>query len=203
MFTKMPGQINGFNIVKKSYCDKNDTNGKDDEDFINLREGYARLIVYLRNVSTLALRATRYLAYTSDVGESFRPILPQQAVKFSYAISWTYVVGDVGFHAYNEYKLGSDSKQIGVTALHAAVFQSIASMAIPTIGIHTVVHYSHTMMHHQEQIPKAIRRFGPSGLGLCCIPLLPLVDEPVEHAVDYIFNQVFPEQMKKRHHHKE
>jgi len=62
-----------------------------------------------------------------------------------------------------------------MTMLHSAVFQSIASMAIPTLVIHTVVHQSHSFLHRAEKLPRIVRSYGPSGVGLCCIPLLPVI----------------------------
>ena len=47
-------------------------------------------------------------------------------------------------------------------------------MAIPTFVIHTVVHQSHKILEKYDRLPTRIRAYAPSGLGLCCIPLLPV-----------------------------
>lgn len=52
---------------------------------------------------TLLLSAHRYVAYTSDIGESFRPIAHPILVRSAYAISWTYLLGDVGHEGYKAY----------------------------------------------------------------------------------------------------
>jgi fission process protein 1 len=49
------------------------------------------------------LSAHRYVAYTSDVGESFRPVAHPYLVRSAYAISWTYILGDVGHEGYKAY----------------------------------------------------------------------------------------------------
>lgn len=43
------------------------------------------------------------MAYTSDVGESFRPVAHPYLVRSAYAISWTYILGDVGHEGYKAY----------------------------------------------------------------------------------------------------
>lgn len=49
------------------------------------------------------LSAHRYVAYTSDIGESFRPIAHPYLVKGAYAVSWLYLVGDVSHEGYKAY----------------------------------------------------------------------------------------------------
>lgn len=49
------------------------------------------------------LSAQRYVAYTSDIGESFRPIAHPYLVKGAYAVSWLYLTGDVANEGYKAY----------------------------------------------------------------------------------------------------
>jgi fission process protein 1 len=49
------------------------------------------------------LSAHRYVAYTSDIGESFRPIAHPYLVKGAYGISWLYLTGDVAHEGYKAY----------------------------------------------------------------------------------------------------
>jgi fission process protein 1 len=49
------------------------------------------------------LSAHRYVAYTSDIGESFRPIAHPYLIKGAYGISWLYLAGDVGHEGYKAY----------------------------------------------------------------------------------------------------
>jgi mitochondrial fission process protein 1 len=49
------------------------------------------------------LSAHRYVAYTSDIGESFRPIAHPWLVKGAYGISWAYLIGDVTHEGYKAY----------------------------------------------------------------------------------------------------
>lgn len=49
------------------------------------------------------LSAHRYVAYTSDIGESFRPVAHPYLVKGAYAVSWLYLTGDVAHEGYKAY----------------------------------------------------------------------------------------------------
>jgi fission process protein 1 len=62
-----------------------------------------RYAAYAQRVRTILLSAHRYVAYTSDIGESFRPVAHPWLVRSAYGISWTYLVGDVGHEGYKAY----------------------------------------------------------------------------------------------------
>lgn len=62
-----------------------------------------RYAAYTTRIRTILLSAQRYVAYTSDIGESFRPIAHPWLVKGAYGVSWAYIVGDVGFEGYKAY----------------------------------------------------------------------------------------------------
>lgn len=49
------------------------------------------------------LSAHRYVAYTSDIGESFRPVAHPYLVRGAYAVSWLYLSGDVAHEGYKAY----------------------------------------------------------------------------------------------------
>ncbi len=70
------------------------------------------------------------------------------------------------------------------------IFQSIASMGLPAFTIHSVVRYSGRAMKNMKN--KTVRTWGPIGLGLSVVPLLPsLFDKPVENAVEWVFHKGF------------
>ncbi|KAJ5632323.1 hypothetical protein N7490_008662 [Penicillium lividum] len=194
-----------------------------------------RYAAYGSRIRTILLSAHRYVAYTSDIGESFRPVAHPWLIRSAYGISWAYLIGDVsheGYKAYlrnrlalvtpgEAYKDASDVPQqhiirgmatgnlsrplSGSDALEPwptteislaedyrmvmakrAIFQSIASMGLPALTIHSVVKYSGRMLKG----PKVtfLRTWTPIGLGLAVVPFLPyLFDHPVEEAVDWAF----------------
>ncbi|KAF2153288.1 hypothetical protein K461DRAFT_267890 [Myriangium duriaei CBS 260.36] len=63
-------------------------------------ESNVRYAAYASRIRTILLSAHRYVAYTSDIGESFRPVAHPYMVKGAYAVSWLYLVGDVGHEGY-------------------------------------------------------------------------------------------------------
>ncbi|KAJ5935579.1 hypothetical protein N7466_005126 [Penicillium verhagenii] len=62
-----------------------------------------RYAAYGSRVRTILLSAHRYVAYTSDVGESFRPVAHPWLIRSAYGISWAYLVGDVSHEGYKAY----------------------------------------------------------------------------------------------------
>ena len=172
-----------------------------------------RYAAYANRVRTIMLSAQRYVAYTSDIGESFRPIAHPIFVRAAYGISWAYLVGDVSHEGYKAYIRnkqvldpkpdpnlpGSQVQAPGhVPAIddyrarmaERAVFQSIASMGLPAFTIHSIVRYSGQAFKHVKNT--RIRTWGPIGLGLAAVPALPfLFDKPVEQATEWVFHKGF------------
>ena len=79
------------------------------------------------------------LAFTSDIGEAFRPVFPPKLVTATYAISWLYCGTDVAYHGYQAFKNKESTNDIARVIAERTVFQSVASMGLPALTIHTVV----------------------------------------------------------------
>lgn len=62
-----------------------------------------RYAAYASRIRTIMLSAHRYVAYTSDIGESFRPVAHPYLVRGAYAVSWLYLTGDVAHEGYKAY----------------------------------------------------------------------------------------------------
>lgn len=182
-------------------------------------ESSVRYAAYASRFRTILLSAHRYVAYTSDIGESFRPIAHPIAVKAAYGVSWTYLIGDVGYEGYKASvdkgteKVGeSRSLGAGITGgsvganqptghvvpiedyravmAQRAVFQGVASMGLPAFTIHSIVRYSGRALKNVAN--KRLRTWGPIGLGLAAVPALPyMFDEPVEKATEWVFHNAF------------
>lgn len=173
-----------------------------------------RYAAYATRIRTLLVSAHRFVAYTSEVGESFRPVAHPYLVRGAYAISWSYILGDVSLEGYRAYqhspagiasakalakanKSKPENEQEGeLTAavknmtsglgnplpksynaavgdyravmLERAVFQSLASMALPAFTIHSVVKYSGKAMKGLQSV--FLRTWGPVGV---CFPFSP------------------------------
>ncbi|KAG9246047.1 mitochondrial 18 KDa protein-domain-containing protein [Calycina marina] len=66
-------------------------------------ESNIRYAAYFSRIRTAVLSAQRYVAYTSDIGESFRPVAHPRWVTAAYGISWAYLLGDVSHEGYKAY----------------------------------------------------------------------------------------------------
>jgi len=62
----------------------------DEETKRELEEGPARYAAYLRRITQLFLVKGRLIAYTSDIGESVRPVVPASVVRLAYGnhLAW-------------------------------------------------------------------------------------------------------------------
>jgi fission process protein 1 len=63
-----------------------------------------RYAAYAARARTILLSAHRYVAYTSDIGESFRPIAHPWLIRGAYSVSWLYIGGDVFYEGYKTYQ---------------------------------------------------------------------------------------------------
>lgn len=139
-----------------------------------------------------ATQCVRYLAYTSDFGEAFRPLAHPYVVRAAYGVSWGYVFADVGYKGYQlktVYK--ADNYDLAMGCLQRALFQSFASMIFPMITIHETVKYTKKFFLSRPSLHK-FAVWGPTACGLGVVPFLPFMyDEPVEYAVEAMFKRVW------------
>ncbi|CAR22729.1 Mitochondrial 18 kDa protein [Lachancea thermotolerans] len=175
-----------------------------------------RYAAYASRLRTIALASHRYVAYTSDIGESFRPVFSPLLVKLGYGVSWAYILGDVSYTAWvaklqkeGRYREGlkpwdpvppvdpnmvekgtleklPDWKMVG---LERMIFQSVASMGLPAFTIHSTVKYSGKWFNKAFPKNAALRTWGPIGLGLSVVPALPYIfDKPIERLLEQVFH---------------
>ncbi|KAH0587223.1 Mitochondrial fission protein MTP18 [Termitomyces sp. J132] len=162
----------------------------------NTTNSDVRYLAYGARIRTALRAATRYIAYTSDIGEAFRPVVPPWVVTAAYGVSWLYLAGDVGYESYKAHRRGpspieaanfSEPTRIGIAAVQRATFQSIASMALPALTIHTAVAQAKKAFKNVKNI--RLRTWGPTATGLAIVPILPyLYDHPVERATERAFD---------------
>ncbi|KIJ26970.1 hypothetical protein M422DRAFT_191550, partial [Sphaerobolus stellatus SS14] len=139
---------------------------------------------------------------TSDVGEAFRPVVNPKIVTAAYGVSWAYLIGqinsDVSYEAYKARRQGptaleaatfDERTRIGFVIAERGVFQAVASMALPSLTIHTVVRQTKKMYAGAKSV--RVRAWGPTLTGLAVVPILPyLFDKPVEHVTEHAFNWI-------------
>ncbi|AAW43103.1 hypothetical protein CNBD4920 [Cryptococcus deneoformans B-3501A] len=161
-------------------------------------ESSIRYAAYLRRARDVVRAGSRYTAYTSDVGEAFRPVVPPWLVTAAYGVSWAYLIGDVSFTTYKSSQLGpspieaanmSERTRLAMVAVKRSVFQGVASMALPAFTIHTAVRYAGRAFAKSQNA--ILRRWGPTAVGIGIVPALPyMFDHPVEQATDALFEKV-------------
>ncbi|KAK9710217.1 hypothetical protein K7432_008567 [Basidiobolus ranarum] len=158
------------------------------EGTVDTVESNFRYLAYASRLRTLAMAGSRYLAYTSDVGEAFRPLVNPLLVRSCYGISWAYIGFDVFYEGYKAKLAGKDNSVVGATIVKRSVFQSLASMALPAFTIHSVVRYASKMAKNIKN--QKVRVWTPTILGLAVVPFLPYIfDHSVEKAVDFVFKE--------------
>ncbi|TLS27812.1 hypothetical protein PpBr36_01225 [Pyricularia pennisetigena] len=115
---------------------------REDNFYDQLVDGYApestetnvRYAGYAARLRTIMMSAHRYVAYTSDIGESFRPVAHPYLVKGAYGISWLYILGDVSHEGYKAYWQNQRTRnpQIALTAHQQRMLGSDATSASST-----------------------------------------------------------------------
>jgi len=153
-------------------------------------------LIILFFLSCAKQKKVRYLAYSSDVGEAFRPVVPAAVVNASYGIAVGYCAFDVGYEGYKANKEGGDVTR---AVVKQTIFQGLASIGLPFLIIHQSVHAA--QKGFKAYAPKYVK-WGPTLVGLAIIPFLPAVcDEPVEHALDAGFDTYWPTEGGSKKHH--
>jgi len=137
-------------------------------------------------VPTIFRHAIRYSAYVSDFGESFRPIIALRLVRFTYMISWSYVIGDVLWEGFKAHHYRKESpKEVAEVVVERAIFQSVASMLLPMFLIHNQVKVASMVVDRIPNVTPKVRKWGPTVAGLALIPFLPFfLDKPVEYCLE-------------------
>ncbi len=137
-----------------------------------------------------ALVRMRLTAFTSEVGESFRPIIRRWLVLGSYGVSWLYVFTDIaiqGFEAADN--TAASACSIRRRIVRASIFHTIATMLVPAVTVHTVVQVGTALIKKLAGLP-AWFSWMPTAVGIGIIPLLVLLDRPFEHLLDKLMKHL-------------
>ncbi|KAI8591786.1 mitochondrial 18 KDa protein-domain-containing protein [Geranomyces variabilis] len=177
-----------------------------------------RFLAYAARFRQLAITGSRYLAYTSDVGEAFRPVVNKRIVNAAvsalvkseahvcasdsdmvfaflrheqYGISFAYVGFDIGLEAWKAKQRGADNLELTRVVAERSLFQGLASLLLPAVTIHTVVDLTGKALKNKP--PSAFVRWTPTVAGLLVVPFLPVMyDHPLEHFIAKTFDKVWP-----------
>ena len=145
-------------------------------------------------VITALLARYRLIAFVSEVGESIRPLqgVLTWHVNLFYLVSWMYVITDTTVHAVDEANVQGRRRQVARVLIFMSIFHSIATMLIPAVAIHEAVHFAMAFLKRVAASPR-MQVWVPTMVGLSLIPAMPIVDEPLHHALQAIFDRLWPE----------
>ncbi|EER40183.1 conserved hypothetical protein [Histoplasma capsulatum H143] len=123
---------------------------REDELLDQFYDGYAvdstdtkyRYAAYTNRIRTILLSAHRYVAYTSDIGESFRPVAHPWLVRSAYGISWAYILGDVANEGYKAYLRNMRVLAPACDAYHNATGTMSSGLAIDAVARRKLQHKS-------------------------------------------------------------
>ncbi|KAI0397783.1 mitochondrial 18 KDa protein-domain-containing protein [Xylariaceae sp. FL0594] len=184
---------------------------KNENFYDELVDGYApdstesnvRYAAYANRLRTIMLSAHRYVAYTSDIGESFRPVAHPWLVRGAYGVSWAYILGDVSYEGYKAYlhnqrvlnpQFELSERQQKLTGLSAVPTDLKPGVVSPLEDYRTVMVQRglfqsiasmglpaftiHSVVRYSGRAMKdvknkTVRVWGPIGLGLAVVPFLP------------------------------
>lgn len=173
------------------------------KDDIEQEEGNLRYAAYANRIRTILSASHRYVAYTSDIGESFRPVAHPYLVSFGYSVSWMYIIGDVAYatwltkmksegrftpglkpwnatpepnvFAANLFKETKENKLLE-TDWRLAGLKRLTFQSIASMGLPAFTIHStvrYSSYLFKNSASKRIKTLGPVALGLAVVPLLP------------------------------
>ena len=145
----------------------------------------ARYTALMARKGNLIMMKLRPMAYASEFGESFRPFVNPYFVNSMYGVSFLYVFADVGISCYNIRDRGRECQIF--TAIDQSVWHSMASLALPAVTIHQIVHLSSKYaVPRIERFAPKYGRYSPILFGLGSIPF---IIHPLDHVADFIMNR--------------
>ena len=99
------------------------------------------LIATFRGPIGVMLARLRLTAFTSEVGESLRPVIPGWQVACAYGVSWLYVFIDVAVRGAEQWASApGDPARLTRLVAYSSLFHTVATMLIPAVLIHAAVH---------------------------------------------------------------
>lgn len=164
---------------------------------------FSRFAIILRSLPSITAKL-KAAAYASEVGESFRPVVPRSFVNFLYLVSIGYVILDISGRTYCVKDQGREKMLYFM--LDTTLFHLMASLVFPAVAIHKIVKLS------QKGTKKLLPNFSkthawiPALIALCSVPF---IISPIDHATEFILDKgirpfyidKIAEEKDKLHHH--
>jgi fission process protein 1 len=149
---------------------------------------------YLAYIGHFARRIVgfRPFAYTSEVGEAVRPVVPKHIVTAGYALSIAYILGDIGVKLHDN--KNEPNNKIFYKCLDLSLWHTSASLVVPAVTIHTIVagvkKIQNTLLNknliNAKYLPVRFRKVFPTVIGLSSIFF---IIHPIDHGTDIVMDK--------------
>lgn len=164
---------------------------------------FSRFAIILRSLPSITSKL-KAAAYASEVGESFRPVVPRSFVNFLYLVSIGYVILDISGRTYCVKDQGREKMMYFM--LDTTLFHLMASLVFPAVVIHKVVKL--TQKGTKKAFPNFVKAHSwiPAFIALCSVPF---IISPIDHTTEFILDKgirpfymdKIAEEKDKLHHH--
>lgn len=139
----------------------------------------------------------RYTAYSNEIGEAFRPLVPVKWVHASYLAAGAYVAVDTITKTRQAHKIATREQMtdhwsfVRRATLDCLIWQSLASVILPGATIHLIVRMAKGAVYRRFTSSTA-RMVLPTVIGLASIPwVVHPIDWSVEHFMQSIVRPRF------------
>ncbi|XP_002022982.2 mitochondrial fission process protein 1 [Drosophila persimilis] len=127
----------------------------------------------------------RYMGYSNEIGEAFRPLVPKSIVAASYGMAIGYVCTDTFDKSLRLQRTGASNRDLAILAGDVFSWQMMASVIIPGLVINRITWASRMML---SKAPVGILKTVPTLIGLASIPL---IIHPIDSLVDRIMDETY------------
>ncbi|XP_023162273.1 mitochondrial fission process protein 1 [Drosophila hydei] len=127
----------------------------------------------------------RYMGYSNEVGEAFRPLLPKSIIAASYGMAVGYVCTDTFDKALRHQMAGGSDRQVALVGADVFTWQMFASVIIPGLTINRITAVSRMLL---KKSPSLVGKTLPTLIGLISIPL---IVHPIDNMVDRIMDATY------------
>ncbi|KAL4709366.1 hypothetical protein ACJJTC_007098 [Scirpophaga incertulas] len=130
----------------------------------------------------------RYMGYSNEVGEAFRPVVPVRLVRASYGVAFTYVLADTVDKGVRMMMEDGRPRNVMRATGDALIWQTLASIVIPGITINRICAISGSVLTKYNRIPPRLRGLLTVGVGLASIPI---IITPIDTAVTLLMDRTY------------
>ncbi|XP_068158811.1 mitochondrial fission process protein 1 [Drosophila tropicalis] len=127
----------------------------------------------------------RYMGYSNEIGEAFRPLVPKSLVAASYGMAIGYVCTDTFDKSLRQQMTGSSHREVAMVAADVFTWQMMASVIIPGLVINRITWASKSLL---SKAPVGVLKTLPTLIGLASIPL---IIHPIDSLVDRVMDATF------------